>query len=70
VHRGDAKDAEMLWLVSPRALCLGGVSQVTPKLGILRSRTGQVCRERGKKRPDSAAIAKKVTLLSQQIGLP
>ena len=34
VHRRDAKDAEMLQLVSPRALCLGGVSQFTPKLSI------------------------------------
>jgi hypothetical protein len=35
VHRGGAKDAERLQLVSPRALCLGGemsVSQVNPEI--------------------------------------
>jgi len=34
VHRGDAEDAEMLQLLSPRTLRLGGESQVTPKLSI------------------------------------
>jgi len=32
VHRGDAEDAEMLQLLSPRTLRLGGESQVTSKL--------------------------------------